>query len=96
MLGHNMPEMMDLKSELKALKERGDKVPDLFLCVGQDDFLYEDITDFHGFLLEQGVQHRYDDLPGYHHEWRLWDMEVLEFLKWIPRTDEYASDITAV
>jgi len=29
-------------------------------------------------------------MPQYGHEWRFWDIQVEEFLDWIPRTDAYA------
>ena len=88
-LGHSMPEMMDLKKLVKKCKAEGKKIPELFMCVGQDDFLYRDITDFHQFLVGEGIAHRYDDLPGYRHEWALWDRELEQFLDWIPRTDAW-------
>ena len=29
-------------------------------------------------------------VEGYEHEWRYWDVEIANFLRWIPRTDFYA------
>ena len=74
----------------KALAS-GDKLPDLFMCIGDRDFLYERVTKFHQAFDGRwhGCRYRYDDLPGYEHEFAIWDREVLEFLEWIPREDVF-------
>ena len=74
----------------KALAEN-EKLPDLFMCIGDKDFLYERVTKFHKAFDGRwhGCRYRYDDLPGYEHEFAIWDKEVLEFLEWIPREDVY-------
>ena len=41
-------------------------------------------------LVKDGVEHRYDSVPGYKHEWAFWDLELPMFLDWIPRNDAYA------
>ena len=33
---------------------------------------------------------RYDDIPGYEHEFAFWDKELVEFLEWIRRDDVYS------
>ena len=37
----------------------------------------------------KGSRLRYDDLPGYEHEFAIWDIEVKAFLDWIDRKDVY-------
>ena len=32
---------------------------------------------------------RYDDIPGYMHEFSIWDIEVNNFLDWIDRKDAF-------
>ena len=83
----NLHEALD-----RCLKEKL-QLPQLFLCCGQQDFLYDCVSAFHRELLEKGVAHRYDDVPGYEHEWKFWDLKLEEFLDWIPRTDPYAGKI---
>lgn len=85
---HGIPEPVE-PEELIA-KARGKVLPDLFLCVGKDDFLYEDVKWLHHALDEADIPHLYDDLPGYGHEFALWDMELKKFIEWLPRTDYYA------
>ena len=66
-------------------------LPDLFLCIGDRDFLYERVSKYHQTFGHRWnrSRYRYDDLPGYDHEFAIWDMEVLAFLEWIRREDSY-------
>ena len=73
----------------QKIGDAGKKLPELFMCVGQDDFLYQDISDFHQYHMRSGLAHRYDDLPGYEHEFAIWDKEIEEFFRWINREDVY-------
>ena len=66
-------------------------LPDLFLCIGDRDFLYERVSKYHQTFGHRWNRshYRYYDLPGYDHEFAIWDMEVLAFLEWIRREDSY-------
>jgi S-formylglutathione hydrolase FrmB len=66
-------------------------LPDLFLCIGDRDFLYERVSRYHQTFGHRWnrSRYRYDDLPGYDHEFAIWDIEVLAFLEWIRREDIY-------
>ena len=90
-MGHELPPMMDLYAELENRLAEGAALPELFLCCGQEDFLYESVVRFRNTLLKKGVKHRWDDVPGFEHEWKFWDIELEQFLDWIPRTDAYAN-----
>ncbi|MDO4298733.1 MAG: alpha/beta hydrolase-fold protein [Lachnospiraceae bacterium] len=89
-LGHEMPEMMDLYETLDQDLKDGKKLPDIFCCMGERDFLLESGERFRQYLEEKQVAHRYDLLPEYEHEWAIWEKELPEFLDWLPRTDLYA------
>lgn len=84
----NMPDNYSVAEE--ALQS-GKKLPDLFICIGDKDSLYEKVTRFHQFLepLWKGSRLRYDDMPGFEHEFAIWDIEVAQFLDWIDRKDVY-------
>jgi hypothetical protein len=41
-------------------------------------------------LKELGADVTWDEIEGYGHEWRFWDIEVEKFLDWLPREDAYA------
>lgn len=89
-LGHGLPDMMDLKTLLENDLAAGKKLPEIFMCIGKQDFLYDTVVDFHQTLEAEGVGHRYDDVDGFEHEWAFWDKELPLFLDWLPRTDSYA------
>ncbi len=89
-MGHDFPPTMNLFELLEDDLKENKNLPELFLCIGKNDFLYENVTEFHDFLVEKDVAHRYDDVDGYEHEWAFWDMELVKFLDWLPRTDSYA------
>ena len=38
-----------------------------------------------------GLDPVWEEIPGYAHEWRLWNETLEHFLDWLPRTDEYAA-----
>ncbi|MBQ8618034.1 MAG: hypothetical protein IJ418_11085 [Clostridia bacterium] len=71
----------------------GKKLPDLFLCIGEKDFLYDRVTRFDKEFGDQwtGDRYRFDDLPSYDHEFAFWDKEVLAFIEWIRRDDAFAA-----
>ena len=66
-------------------------LPDLFLCIGDGDFLYERVSKYHQTFGHRWnrSRYRYDDLPGYEHEFAIWDLEIAAFLEWIHREDAY-------
>lgn len=86
-----IPKLYDIYDVTEKAIESGKTLPDLFICIGDQDFLYEKVTDYHTFLEQKwkGARLRYDDMPGYAHEFAIWDIEVLNFLKWINRRDAF-------
>ena len=66
-------------------------LPPLYISCGEDDFLYKLNSDFKDMLAENHVDVTWVSLPGYTHEWRFWNLQVEQFLDWIPRTDGYAT-----
>lgn len=89
-VGHGMPKMMSLYGLLKKDLDEGKELPDIFCCVGVQDFLIEAAEEFHQYLNICNVKHWFDRVEGYEHEWGFWDMELPKFLDWLPRTDIYA------
>lgn len=74
----------------EAVKEDKDMIPDIFLGVGDQDFFYKDNKKFVNYCLKEKLPIHYEYHKGYGHEWALWDLLILNFLDWIPRTDFYA------
>lgn len=85
---HGIPEVIEPEVLIDNITP--DNAPALFVCVGKEDFLYEDVIWLHQALDKAGIAHRFDDIANYKHEFAFWDMELLEFIKWLPRTDAYA------
>jgi len=76
--------------ELNA--EKGIAFPKGYLAIGTEDHGYEGCKATYELLKEKGADVTWDEIEGYGHEWRFWDIEVEKFLKWLPRTDAYAKD----
>ena len=51
---------------IRKLKEKGTKIPDMFLCCGTEDFLIEPNRAFHRFLTEEQVPHEFYESQGVH------------------------------
>lgn len=89
-VGHMMPEMKSLYKMLQKDVEERIELPQIFCCIGDHDFLIDSVDRFHQYMESLQVEHRYDRIDGYEHEWGFWDMEIQQFLDWLPRTDVYA------
>jgi S-formylglutathione hydrolase FrmB len=82
---------IDLYEVTRKALESCVQLPDLFICIGDKDFLYERVTRYHQtFGANWPIsRYRYDDLPDYEHEFAIWDKEIQAFLDWIKREDVY-------
>lgn len=84
-----------MREDLYAVTEQAlascESLPDLFLCIGDRDFLYERVAKYHHTFGHRWLhsRYRYDDLPGYEHEFAIWDKEIAAFLDWIQRDDVF-------
>ena len=67
----------------------GGQMPALYYCYGKQDFLFDMQEWFREKLDENKVEYTLEVLDEYGHEWAFWDREVVSFLDWLPRTDEY-------
>ena len=70
--------------------ESGVKMPKFYIACGKQDFLYEKDQAFAEEAKALGCDVTTDYVDGYGHEWRFWDVELPEFLDWLPRTDIYS------
>ena len=87
------PENDRFEPEVLARKiaDEGKAFPKAYMACGMDDFLYENNKKFRDMLISLGADMTWDEIAGYGHEWRFWDIEVEKFLDWLPRTDVYAA-----
>ena len=59
------------------------RLPRLFMTIGEDDPFFEDYMCFKKHALECGYPVTFSEVPGYGHEWRFWDLmlpNVLDFM----------------
>lgn len=73
---------------IRKLKAEGKKIPDIFQCVGTEDFLLEQNRQFHRFLEAEGVPHVYYESSG-GHDGVFWAEYEPKLLAWMFR-DEMA------
>ena len=57
--------------------------PNLYMCCGTEDFVYESNSLFREHLENIGFKHDYHEQPGVHN-WDFWDDEIKRILKWLP------------
>ena len=74
----------------EKLYQAGGVFPAMYLACGSDDFLIASNRAFAEQVREYGATVVWDEVPGFGHEWRFWDLEVERFLDWLPRKDAYA------
>ena len=86
-----LPHEYDVMALAKEATEAGTTLPPFYIACGTDDFLYQANIDFKNGLVELGADVTWEEVEGFGHEWRFWDMQVEKFLDWIPRDDAYAA-----
>lgn len=59
---------------------KGDALPRLYFCCGEDDFLYGRYTKFKDYAKQIGLNATFEEAPGYTHEWRFWDLFIQKAL----------------
>lgn len=85
--GRNLEAAVDLYALLEQAAAGKADLPRIFMSCGLNDSLYPDVAELAQALRDHGLDLQYEGLPGYEHEWRLWDGELQKFLSWLPRTD---------
>ena len=63
---------------MKKLKERGVKIPEIYMSCGTEDFLLENNRRFHRFLDQEGVPHKYFESAG-GHDMTFWNEYAVKF-----------------
>lgn len=65
------------------LVKKGIALPDIYMAIGESDFLLQANRKFHGLLEQLQVKHTYVEDPGAH-EWDFWDSHIKLALDWLP------------
>ena len=79
---------IDIYPLVDKLAETPEKAPAIYLSCGTEDSLCNEMNALAKTLKEKNIPVHSESIPGYEHEWSLWDGELLKFLQWIPRTDK--------
>ena len=64
----------------KKIVEEGLERPEIYMTIGDKDFLLESTRAFKKYMDDLGYDVYYEEIPGYGHEWDFWDLKVREFL----------------
>lgn len=59
----------------EAVKNKVD-LPKLYFACGLDDMLYGGFKHFKDHAEEIGLDAKFEEIPGYKHEWRFWDLTI--------------------
>lgn len=77
----------DYKALVLKLKKEGKPIPEIYMCCGTEDFLYEPNRDYRDFLIGEGVSVTWEEGPG-NHNWTFWDTYIKKALDWLPLGEE--------
>lgn len=61
----------------------------IYISCGGDDFILECSLKLGKYLRDNNIPFTWTEVNGYGHEWRFWDCQIEELLKWLPRSDYY-------
>ena len=56
-------------------------LPRLYFASGTDDFLYGSFKEFRAYAEKIGLQASFEEIPGFQHEWRFWDLTIQHALR---------------
>lgn len=73
----------DLLALVSQHVDAGTDLPRLYQSCGTEDFLYEHNVIFRDHAQRLGVDLTVDFRPGVH-EWGFWDVDIQNFLNWVP------------
>ncbi len=61
----------------------GKKLPKLYFACGKDDTLYNGYLHFKEHAQEIGLEAKFEEIDGYKHEWRFWDLTIEKALDYL-------------
>ena len=67
---------------VRKLKKSGEKMPQMYICCGTEDFLIENNREFHRFLVDEGVEHEYHEGKGIH-DMVFWREYIARIVEWM-------------
>ena len=73
----NNPEVL-----IRKLKAAGEKIPEIYMACGTEDFLIENNRAMHRFLESEGIPHEYHEAPGTH-DMAFWSEHIQKIVRWM-------------
>ncbi len=73
----------DYRFLIEELQRQSKPLPEIYLAIGRNDFLYEQNQAYRKFLSERNVRFTYEEGDGCH-DWDFWDTYLHRFLDWLP------------
>ena len=70
------------ETQIRKLKAAGEKIPDIYMACGTEDFLIENNREMHRFLESEGVPHEYHEAPGIH-DMVFWTEHIRRIVCWM-------------
>lgn len=67
---------------VRRILKAGDRIPDIYMACGTEDFLLEENHIFRDFLLEQGVKVEYHESSG-NHDFVFWNQYLEPAISWM-------------
>ena len=67
---------------IRKLKAAGEKIPEIYMACGTEDFLIENNREMHRFLEAEGVPHEYHEAPGVH-DMVFWTEHIRKIVCWM-------------
>ena len=54
----------------------------MYVACGTEVFAYEGYLKFQGYAKAQGIDAEFEEIEGYKHEWRFWDITIQHIIKY--------------
>lgn len=80
---------LDYRFLIEKLQEEKHEIPQIYMAIGKDDFLYERNQEYRKFLADRNVNYTYEEGEG-SHDWDFWDRYLKKFLDWLPLDEAQA------
>lgn len=73
---------VDGLSHIKEALKAGRELPQIYLTVGTEDFLYENVQETRKIFDELGISYRYAEGPG-EHNFEFWSRHITDIVRWM-------------
>lgn len=71
----------DPEALITRMKKAGERIPDIYMACGTEDFGLEANRRYHEFLASEGIKHTYMESPG-QHNWKFWNKYIEKAILW--------------